>query len=199
MVAAASPVPALFSDVPRNQGSGETPSLAGSGSVCVADGDARFSYHCLGLPSSERIAALEPGPGADVVPGRLLCGCDGSSLANVRAGDLADSASADEVGDPWNVPGSCALHGLLCHSVFEWQRPGRCDEGFGAIADLPAAHVRLRDLPLPPDGRGPDLQARHGLHAGGRNDHWYLFRGDRCGLGDVPQELPECGSRWVDG
>ena len=38
-----------------------------------------------------------------------------------------------------------------------------------------AADFRLRDLPLSPDGRGSDLQARCGLHAGGRGRGGNVF------------------------
>ncbi len=49
--------------------------------------------------------------------------------------------------------------------------PDSGDEGLGAVAGVSAADLRLRHLPLPPDGRGPDLQARHGLHHRGGRDY----------------------------
>ena len=66
--------------------------------------------------------------------------------------------------------------------------PGRdagdgADEGLGAVAGLPAADLRLRHLPLPADGRGRDLQARHGVHAGRGLDRGRVLRRHRTGGG----------------
>ena len=47
------------------------------------------------------------------------------------------------------------------------------DENFRPVAGPVAADLRLRHLPLPPDGRGPDLQARRRLHPR-RRDGWRI-------------------------
>ena len=69
--------------------------------------------------------------------------------------------------------------------------PGDGDEDLRAVAGVPAADLRLRHLPLPADGCGPDLQARHGLHHCRRRHHGSVFRRGRHGLGAVPPELPQ--------
>ena len=59
------------------------------------------------------------------------------------------------------------------------------DEGDGAVAGTAAAHLRLRHRPLPADGRGSDLQARHGVYAGGGGDCGRILRrrGRHCRTG----------------
>ena len=68
------------------------------------------------------------------------------------------------------------------------------DEDFGAVAGVPAGDLRLRHRPLPADGRGHHLQARHGLHAGHRRHrggllcrHWHL-------AGSITTKYPGTGT-----
>ena len=87
---------------------------------------------------------------------------------------------------------SVAPFTLLLHHSLPVRRAARTgDEGFRAVAGVSAADLRLRHLPLSPDGRRPDLQARHGLHHRRRRDHRCVLCRGRHGVGAVPPELPQ--------
>ena len=102
---------------------------------------------------------MQMGYVAALVPDRDIC-----AVAYLPARPHADPAPADEVGDARHLPGGGPVHGLLRDSLP--LRPGTDsgDEDQRALAGVSAADLRLCDCALPADGRGPDLQARHGLH-----------------------------------
>ena len=75
-----------------------------------------------------------------------------------------DSAAAVEVGHARHHPGDRSLHAVLCRPLPDGIAARRGHEGFCAVAGPAAADFRLCHLPLPPDGCGPHLQARRGLH-----------------------------------
>ena len=60
-------------------------------------------------------------------------------------------------------------------------------------AGVPAVDVRLRHLPLPLDGRGPDLQARHGLYPGCGVHRRRLLRGRWHRSRNRSHRLPSAG------
>ena len=86
-----------------------------------------------------------------------------------RASD-SDPAPATEMDHARHHPGHHAVHGFLRSAVFVWSDAFDHHEGVGAVAGIAATDLWIRHLPLPPDGRGPDLQAGHGVHAGGGVD-----------------------------
>ena len=73
--------------------------------------------------------------------------------------------------------GHCAVHAVLRDSLPDGRAADRRHESVGAVAGPAAPDVWLRHLPLPADGRGPDFQARHGLHPGRGRDCGSLLRG----------------------
>ena len=112
-----------------------------------------------------------------------------------RHGAVSDPAPANEMGHARNPSLGRALHAVLRHPVLVRERAHDRHEDLGTVAGVPAADLRLRHLPLPPDGRGPDLQARHGLYHRRGRDYGRVLRLRRRHLGDLPQELSQRGIR----
>ncbi len=191
MAVAAGVVPAFFAHVPGTQTPGEPPSLADSGGVCPGRDSAGRTHLCLLPTATERGTALEPGPAADVVSRRLFRVSGSGAVAQLSSCRVGDSAAADEVGDARNHSCRRAVHAVLCHSLPGRKSADSGDEDFGVVAGVSAAHLRLCHLPLPLDGRGPHLQARHGLHHRGGCDHGSLLRGCGHRFGALPSELPQ--------
>ena len=109
----------------------------------------------------------------------FLCISSGRFVAQLPAGRHADPASAVEVDHARDGAGDYALHRVLRAALFVRHDAVARDEGHGAFARPAAADVRLCHRPLPVDGRRPDLQARHGLHAGCRGNCRRIFCGRR--------------------
>ena len=188
--------PALFLHFsltfPERKGAGQPAPLADPGGVCAR---ARFCWRC----TSACIDLLQPSEllrwNLDRVEWVYLAAYfvagGGHVVAQLPPCRVGDPAPADEVGHARHHSVGRALHAVLHHPLPVRQRARPGDEGLRAVAGVPAADLRLRHLPLPPDGRGPDLQARHGLHHRRRRHHGSLFRRGRRGFGAVPPELPQ--------
>ena len=90
-----------------------------------------------------------------------------------------DPAPAIEVGDARHDSRNRSLHAVLRRALPDGFAARHDDEVVGAFAGIAAADLRLCHLPLSLDGRGPDLQARRGLHAGRRGGGRNVFRAGR--------------------
>src|SRR5664280_2870334 len=198
MAVTASSVSAFLADFPGTQRPGGPPSLADSGGVCPGRDSAGRAHFYPRTAATDRGAALEPRPVADVVSRHLLRVVGSGAVAQLSSRRVGDSASANEVGDARYHSRRRALHSVLCGSLPGGESPQSGDEGLGIVAGLSAAHLRLRHLPLPLDGRGPHLQARHGLHHRRGRDYGGVFRG--CGhcFGALSSEIPQRRSNRID-
>src|ERR1017187_8628373 len=98
MAVTAGSVHAFLADFPGTQRLGEPPSLADSGGVCAGRDSAGRAHLYPVSAATERSAALEPRPAADVIPRRLLRVIGSGAVAQLSSCRVGDSASADEVG-----------------------------------------------------------------------------------------------------
>ena len=155
--------------------------LADSRGLCAGRADPGDADRRSAMVAAQRDAALQPRPTANGLSGGLLRGGDVRAVAQLSPCGFSHPATADEVGDARNHSRRRSVHAVLRHSLPVRRRAYDWHAGVGAVAGVPAAHVRLRHLPLSPDGRGPDLQARHGIHHRGWRDHGGIFRCGRRG------------------
>src|ERR1039458_8490165 len=138
MAVTAGSVPAFLADFPGTQRLGEPPSLADSGGICAGRDSAGRAHLYPRTAATERSAALEPRPAADVVPRRLFRVIGSGVVAHVSSRRVGDSASADEVGDARNHSRRRALHSVLCDPLpsGEPARSVDVDEDLGIVAGL---------------------------------------------------------------
>ena len=141
--------------------------LGGAAAVCARAGAAGDPRVHAALRASQRTAALESGPAGDGLTWRctswLRRRCCWYSYLRASTPILRQQLK-------WVTRGTIvAIAPFTLFYIVPYlfgALPTDGDEGVGAVAGLAAAHFRIRDFPLSPDGRGPDLQARHGVHAG---------------------------------
>src|ERR1039457_7721947 len=96
MAVTASSVPAFLADFPVTQRPGGPPSLAGSGGVCPGRDSAGRAHFYPRTAATDRSAALEPRPVADVVPRHLLPVVGSGAVAQLSSCPVGASASEDE-------------------------------------------------------------------------------------------------------
>src|ERR1700751_1723487 len=108
---------------------------------------------------------MESGPAVVAVPGAVLRGLGCGALVQLPARQYSDSAPAVEVGHAWHDCGDSALHPALHRADVIRLCAETMDAGVRAVAGPASTHIWIRHLPLPVDGRRPDLQTRHGVHA----------------------------------
>ena len=148
--------------------------------------------------AAQRTAGLLARQRADGVHLRALPDGGWRALAQLPARLVADPASADEVGNARHYDRDRPYILFYVIPYSDGQARRRADQAFGPRAGLPAADVRLCHLPLPVDGRRPDLQARHGVHLGRRHHRRRLLRRRRTGRRDCPRASAQCRSVRVD-
>ncbi len=198
VVAATGLVPALRSDFPGETQLRPQTSLGDSADLSAGPAAAEHLPVRAREPASQRDAALEPRPAADGISRGVFRGRRRHSLGQLPAGGHANSAATVEVGDARHHSGDHTVHAVLCHPVPHRIAVNDGDEGFGVVAGSAAFDLRIRHLPLPPDGRRSDFQARHGVHAGGGGDCGSLLRGHRRSRRIGAHADSELGSLWPD-
>ena len=131
------------------------------GAILLADSCQRDA-----VAAGQRASALEPRPHGNVLRVAVLFSCRHRALVQLPARQHNDFAAAIEVGDARHDSRHHSLHFVLRCPLPDGHAARSDDEDFRLVAGPAAAHVWLCHLPLPPDGRGPHLQARRGVHAG---------------------------------
>src|SRR5258708_24807150 len=105
-------------------------------------------------------------------------------MAQLPPGHHSDSAAATQVDYARHHPRHNAVHALLRSAVSVRSDAFTHHEGVGAVARIAAADFWIRHFPLTVDGRVSDLQAWHGVYAGGGGHRGSRFirRGPDCTL-----------------
>ncbi len=75
----------------------------------------------------------------------------------------------------WLTRGTLLVLNVIPY-LADWSVAESVDQARRAVAGDSAADIQLGNRPLPPDGCGPDLQARRDLYAGDGVAGWPLFR-----------------------
>ena len=193
--------PALCHQLQRRSAVEETPTIHLSSALSSGAGAGSAAVSLTGHLVGHRAAAAPAGPDRLRLSRRLLRDRSRGVLDPVPARAATSATTAVEVALARHRADRGPFYGAVCHSV-----SGRCERARGAwkscspVADPASADIQLGDCSLPPDGRGPDLQAGGGLHARhGRAGRAVLW-GDRapCGIRAQPPACPwGPGGLWL--
>ena len=120
-------------------------------------------------------------------------------MDQLPSGHDSDPAAAAQVDYARHHPGHHALHALLCSAVSRRSDAFDHHEGVGAVAGIAAPDLWIRHFPLPADGRGSDLQARHGVHAGRSGHRGSVLRSSGRDCGTSACARAEFRTLWLGG